>query len=65
MSHDPLEAARQIVGGHLERIDCGRVNAFGAAVLPQRLPFLSRRSAAGSGGRPESTAAWDAGKTGC
>ena len=33
--------------------------------MPQRLPFLSRRSAAGSGGRPESTAAWDAGKTGC
>ena len=28
MSHDPLEAARQIVGGHLERIDCGRVNGL-------------------------------------
>lgn len=28
MSHDPLEAARQIVGGQLERIDCGRVNGL-------------------------------------
>lgn len=26
MSRDPLEAARQIVAGHIERIDCGRVN---------------------------------------
>lgn len=28
MSHDPLEAARQIATGHLERVDCGCVNGL-------------------------------------
>ncbi len=28
MSRNPLEAARQVVGGRIERIDCGRVNGL-------------------------------------